>query len=61
MKETLNKLLNVEFEQWPKHGVRLHAVSANANGKVNSGITSNGTYFYRKWSPGFKSSEFVIE
>lgn len=43
----LNTLLNIPFEQWPKHGVKLGAVSANANGKVNSGICRDGTYFYR--------------
>ena len=34
------------FEQWP---TRLKAVSANANGIVNSGILSDGRYFSRQW------------
>lgn len=45
----LNALLDVPFEQWPRHGFRLRAVSANADGKVNSGVLSSGQYFYRKW------------
>lgn len=55
----LNKLLNVPFEQWRSHGVSLAAVSANANGMVNSGlirISKKGRkYFYRS------GDRFVIE
>lgn len=55
---TLNTLLDQPFEQWP---LRLKAVSANSDGRVNSGILKDGTYFYRKWSNVFTVSEFVIE
>jgi hypothetical protein len=55
----LNKLLNVPFEKWHEHGVRLAAVSANANGIVNSGlirISKKGRkHFYRS------GDRFVIE
>lgn len=44
----LNSLAAVEFEQWHKHGVFFRAVSANANGRVNSGILKDSRYFYRK-------------
>lgn len=61
MKTKLNTLKNIPFEQWPSHGVRLQAVSANGDGIVNSGITSCGTYFFRKWTKNFETSEFEIE
>lgn len=60
MEAKLNKLLNVPFEQWYQHGIRLKAVSANADGIVNSGILKNGVYFYRKWSNDFTESFFVL-
>lgn len=60
MQDKLNQLLEVPFELWRSYGLRLKAVSANADGRVNSGILSNGIYFYRKWEPGFQLSSFVI-
>lgn len=54
----LNLLLTVPLEQWLSHGVSLKAASANANGQVNSGITSQGVYFFRKWTNG--TSSFVL-
>ncbi len=59
--EKLNTLLGVEFEKWPKRGVKLRAVSANASGHVNSGILHDGRYFYRAWRNNFSESTFVIE
>lgn len=56
----LNTLSKVPFERWPSHGVKLKAVSANAGGIVNSGITSSGVYFYRKWTADFSQSSFVL-
>lgn len=60
----LNELKAVPFEQWPSRGIKLGAVSANADGIVNSGILKGrgvkGVYFYRKWSKGFETSEFVL-
>jgi len=60
----LDKLIDVPFEQWPKHGVRLKAVSANANGIVTSGILLDGTYFYRQQMHDYikdcDASHFVI-
>jgi len=57
----LNELLNVPFEDWPSHGINLAAVSANADGRVNSGITRKGkVYFYRKWDSSFTTSSFVL-
>lgn len=53
-KQRIDKLIHVAFEQWPKHGIRLLAVSANANGAVNSGLTKQ-FYFYRL------GSEFIVE
>ena len=60
MLEKLNKLLNVPMEQWYENGIRTKAISANSNGIVNSGILSNGTYFYRKWRNNFTESSFVL-
>ena len=54
----LNSLSSIPFEEWRSHGVSLRAVSANANGIVESGITSKGVYFYRRWNTG--KSEFVL-
>jgi hypothetical protein len=45
----LNSLLDVPAEKWHEQGVSLKARSANSDGQVYSGITSNGTYFYRKY------------
>lgn len=42
--QQVNQLINTPFEQWPIH---LKAVSANANGRVNSFLTSK-YYGYRK-------------
>ena len=60
MLDRLNKLLSVPMEEWRSHGFKFKAVSANAHGIVNSGILSNGTYFYRKWNQGFTESFFVL-
>jgi hypothetical protein len=57
----LNSLKDINFEAWPKHGVKLRAVSANADGSVNSGILADGRYFHRVWSDNFKRSEFKLE
>jgi hypothetical protein len=54
--EKINQLADVPFEQWPNHGIKLTAVSANANGIVNSGILANGQYFYRKWECKYSSA-----
>ena len=43
----LNSLKNVPKEQWPS-SIKLKAVSANSDGLVDSGILSNGVYFYLK-------------
>lgn len=45
----LNTLMQIPFEKWNNHGVGLMAVSANAEGLVNSGILSSGEYFYKCW------------
>ena len=47
----LRSLDAIPFEEWSKHGVSLRAVSANGDGRVNSGILRNGQYFYRVWEP----------
>ena len=61
MLKLLNELLEVSFEEWHKRGLRLAAVSANADGRVNSGILKKGKiYFYRKWDKSFTSSTFVL-
>lgn len=58
--EQLRALDQVPFEKWrDTSGIRLKAVSANSHGTVNSGILLDGRYFFRVWSPGFKTSEFV--
>ena len=57
--QKLNTLKDIAFEQWHKHGIKMRAVSANANGLVNSGITSSGVYFFRKWEGNY--SEFVTQ
>ena len=57
--QKLNSLKNIAFEQWSKHGIKLKAVSANADGLVNSGITKQGIYFFRKWEGN--NSEFVAQ
>lgn len=44
----LNTLLDVPFERWSENGISLKAVSANANGIVQSGILKDKTYFFRK-------------
>lgn len=59
--KTLNSLKDVPKEQWAQHGVFLSAVSANADGEVNSGILRTGQYFFRKWSAGFTESHFVFD
>ena len=56
----LNSLKDVPFEKWPSHGIKLKAVSANADGRVNSGLTGN-FYFYRVWSCNFTKSQFQVE
>jgi len=61
MKDKLNTLKATPFEKWPEHGISLQAVSANADGIVNSGITSCGTYFFRVWSNNWSNSEFQVE
>lgn len=58
MTELLRELNNVPFEKWP---IKLKAVSANADGRVNSGITQSGVYFFRKWSADFQTSELVVD
>jgi hypothetical protein len=57
--QKLNQLKDIAFEQWPKHGIKLKAVSANANGLVNSGITKCGVYFFRKWEGN--NSELITQ
>jgi len=57
--QKLNSLKDIASEQWPKHGIKLRAVSANANGFVNSGITKRGVYFFRKWEGN--NSELVTQ
>lgn len=48
MIDKLNQLINVPMEQWHKRGVDLKAVSANANGRVNSGLVGpSRIHFYR--------------
>jgi hypothetical protein len=47
----LRSLDTIPFEEWLEHGVSLRAVSANGDGRVNSGILRNGQYFYRVWEP----------
>ena len=59
--DALNSLKSVPFEKWPEHIVSLRAVSANADGMVNSGLLQNGRYFWRKWYRGGEVSEFVLE
>jgi len=56
----LNALLSVPLEQWLTNGVSLRAASANSSGMVNSGITKDGTYFYRKHNLTNQTSEFVL-
>lgn len=59
--EKLNTLKDTPLEQWLENGVSLKAASANAHGKVNSGITRKGNiYFFRKYSDNFSKSEFVL-
>ena len=60
MKSKLNDLKDIPFERWPEYGVVLKAVSANASGIVNSGITNKGIYFFRSWSKDYKDSHFQI-
>lgn len=48
----LNSLVGVPFEKWHLSGIRLKAVSACADGLVNSGILASGQYFYRKRDKG---------
>jgi len=55
----LNSLKDVQFEDWHKHGVKLKAVSANSNGRVNSGILKDGRCFYRIWLKS--GSEFLFD
>ena len=55
--DELNKYLDVPFEKWP---IKLSAVSANANGIVQSGILSTGQYFTRKdFNNTVPTSKFV--
>jgi hypothetical protein len=50
MKFDINSLLFVPFEDWPKHGIHLRAVSANADGHVNSGlIGGRSRYLRNRW------------
>lgn len=55
MLETLNKLINIPVEKWPK-AIDLRAVRIGGNGLVNSGLCGkNKIYFFRK------GNEFLIE
>lgn len=58
--ERLNALNNVIIEKWNENGIRLKAASFSMNGRVNSGITSCGTHFYRVWTDNFTKSHFMI-
>ena len=55
MKNKLNDLKDIPFERWPEYGVVLKAVSANASGIVNSGITNKGIYFFRDKDSNFQT------
>jgi hypothetical protein len=46
MLETLNKLINIPVEKWPKT-INLRAVSIGSNGLVNSGLCGNIHFFRR--------------
>lgn len=63
MNETLLNTLNeLPFENWKEYGIKLTAVSANSNGKVNSAMCNykSGKYYVtRKWEKDFVSSKLI--
>lgn len=42
--DKINALKDIPYEKW---GLKLKAVSINAHGKVNSGKTKEGIFFFR--------------
>lgn len=46
--DKIKEMLDTPMEKWAEQGVVLKAVSANADGRVNSGITKDGIYFWRR-------------
>lgn len=53
--DKINRLARVPMEEWHRRGVTLRAASASSSGFINSGITSDGVYFFRQ------GDRFIIE